>query len=398
MKNSRMYLQCMGACKYQDKLWFFSGGFNGLFSIDIHDFHVSFEQKLPALDEKTQWAYSGCIHCIYEDKIFFFPYNCKYILNYNVEDKNIQAIPIDTMDGTNTYLTAGIEKYNEDVWVFPSALAQGVFKLNLNTQKLERSNELGKALEGVENIYNFGNIIRLSNSIIVILSGWHSIIGIDLQSKNRVFCKQFEEIDIWAIRYDGNDFWLLLYDSTDVYKWDQKEDKLEKYQLLQEDWINGKGVPYCNMIFMENRIILLPCSLQYIMCIDKEKKTISKAVEYPKAFRFFDALTRWPAFSGYDFIEKYKVLLYPLRGNMLLIYDTERNQIEGKELAVTEEQVPYMSNVIQQKLCQENGILYETDILGIDLLDWIADQNQKNVNSVKKEQIGNKIYDALIRE
>lgn len=398
MKNSKVYLQCMGACQYQNKLWFPNGGFNGLFSIKLKEFTVKYEQRIPYIEEWTQWAFNGNIHCVYNDKIFFFPYNCRHIMSYSIANNDIQIITISARDGRNTYLTAGIEIMDESVWIFPSNLAQGIFKLNLNTMRIECTTELDKALEDVENIYNYDNIIRLSDSEIAILSGKHSIIGIDLCTHKRVYCKQFEEIDIWGIRYDGSDFWLLLYDSTDVYRWNFEDDKLEKYQLLETDWINDKGVPYSNIIFIETTIILLPGSLKYIMRIDKETNTISRAVEYPPNFCFLYDFMNMFAFSSYHIIEPHNVLLYPLRGNMLLIYDTEKNQIEGRELTVTEEQVPYLKDIIKQKFQQEQGILYETDNLGIDLLDLAVSRNRKYRGNLELKQVGEKIYNTIVKE
>lgn len=398
MKNSRIHLQYRGACQIQDKIWFSNGGFNGLFSVNLNDFTIEYKQRIPFLEKEIQWAYNGNVHCIYDNKIFFFPYNCRHIMVCNTRSDGIQEISVAMVDGSDTYCTAGIIQWGEKVWIFPVKVSQGIFVLNLITLQIKRDLELENVLNAVEFIYGYENVIRLNETEIAILSGKHTIIGLDIQNKKRTFCKQFDELDIWGIRYSGSSFWLLLHESTDVYQWKQSDDRLIKYQLLEEIWINGKGTPYVNMIFVDDQIILLPCSLKYIMRIDEETCTISKAVEYPKGFHFFDGIMHISAFAAFDVVGQHKVMIHPVRGNMLLLYDVEKNTIEGKELTVTKEQVPYLEEVIEQKFRQKNGIVMETDNFGVELLDLAIAQDRENRKHVETGQIGQNIYNTLIRQ
>lgn len=397
MKDSRVYLRYCGSCRFQDKLWFPNGGFNGLFCIDLKDLEVEFKQRIPFLEPGIQWAFSENVNCMYDDKIFFFPLNCCQIMVYDVQSNSVEEIPIKAADGSDIYQTEGIIQVAEKVLVFPIKKAQGIFILDLKERKLKRNKELEDMLNEVEFIYNYGNIIRKNETEMVILSGKHTVIGIDIQNRKKTFIKQFEEFDIWGIRYDGSNFWLLLYESTDVYRWNPFDDRLFQYHLSEEVWINGKGKPYANMIFLDNQILLLPCSLKYIMRIDQETHTISKAVEYPAGFQFFDGLMTVSAFAAFDIIGPHKVLIHPVRGNMLLLYDVEKNSIEGKELTVTSGQVPYLQEIIKQEFQQGNDIVCEKDNFGVELLDLAIVQNRKNKSNEETGQIGRSIYNTLMR-
>lgn len=397
MKNAKVYLRYNVACPIKNTLWALNGGFNGLFSINLDDYTVEYKQSIPFLEKYIEWVNGGNGYCIYEKKIFFFPYNCWSVMAYDMQSNMIQEIPINVSDNSNTYWTAGIFQKEEKVWIFPTKMEQGIFILDMKRMQLERDMELEGVLSDVTFIYNFGNVIRLNGEEIAILSGKHSIIGIDVENKRKTFCKEFVEIDVWGIRYDGNDFWILQYESTDVYQWICNEDRLVRYRLLDEEWINGKGTPYVNMIFSDNQVILLPCCLKHIMRIDRDTNTIDRAVDYPENFHFFDGLAAQSAFLSFDIIEQHKVLIHPIRGNMLLLYDMKTNHIEGKELTVTKEQVPYLEEVCEQKLRQESGIINEKDNFGLNLLDWCISKKRQNSDEVKTEQAGRKIYNTLVR-
>lgn len=396
MKNHKEYLSYVGGILFRDRIYFSNGGFNGLFALNIYDLSMQFIGRIPFLEKGIQKAYGGHVHCCYGSKILLFPTNCNQILVYDTDKNDIQGIPIISVDGSNVYMTAGIACYDEQVYIFPTKMSQGVFVLDLKTLKIERNLDIEGVLDGTEYIYNIDNVIRINEAEIAILSGKTTIIGINIQEKKRMFCKQFtEDYDLWGIRYDGKNFWLLSFTSTDVYEWNRTEDSLIKYQLEEEEWFSDKTVPYVNMIFMDDQIILLPLGLKYIMRIDKTKRTISKATDYPIGFRFLDGLGAWTEFGSYNMIE-HKVLIHPARGNMLLSYDILNNHIEGKELTVNSDMVPYLKEIIEERFCQSCTI-NEMDNFGVELLDLAITQNRKYVNTVNIESVGKKIYHTLVK-
>ena len=397
MKNHKVHLQYSNACYCHDKIWFVEGETNSLFSMVMPEMSVYFRGKIPFIEEEIKWAYAANIHCHYDSKLFFFPSNCRQIAIYDIKKEEIQILPILPMDNTGAYITAGIVQNEHYVWIFPYKLTQGIFRLDMDTLELERNIELDKALEDVEYICNYDNIIKISETEIAVLSGKDTIVGINIQEKKRIFTKCFDEKrDIWGMRYDGSNFWLLPYNSTDIYEWIPSEDRLVKYQLHEEEWIDGKGGTYTNMIFWNDQIIVLPCCLKYIMRVDKETRGIYKAVEYPEKFRFLNSLSQYPAFGAFDMIDSQKVLLHPLRGNMPLIYDMAKNRLEGKELVLGSEDIRGLKPFLEQQLQNRYKIIYETEIFGVEMLDLFIYSGMAGAEGSFEKRIGKNIYDILL--
>lgn len=199
MKNSKIYIQYLGACRFRDKICFPNREFNRIFSIDVKNFVLNFEQNISFLKNQEEYPYYGNLHCIYNDRIFFFPYNCSYVMVYDLQTNDTKGIFIKTADGLNTYWTAGIFQCKEKVIIFPSKMIQGIFVLDLKTLQIVRDIELEKALYDVEFIYNYDNVIKLNETEVVFLSGRHTIIGFDIQNKKKIFSRRFEGLDIWGM-------------------------------------------------------------------------------------------------------------------------------------------------------------------------------------------------------
>lgn len=400
MKNNEVHLQYMGTCRFHDKLWFLNGGFNGLFSLDLKDFSLEFKQKIPFLENQIQWGYFGNVSCTYKYRLFFFPASCKDILIYDIEKDIIQQITIVPEDGAKGYMTMGIVQDCENVWMFPAKLSQGIFVLNLDTLKLSKDTVLSEAFSEKEYI-NYGNVIGLNESEAAILIGESALKKVDVRGGKLVAYKYFEsEMCSFGIRYDGKCFWLLSKSSTDLYRWNPTDDSFEKFELLEKNWITDSGVPYADIIFVDDQILILPCRLKHIMKIDRETHTIVKAVDYPNGFRFMNNLfgsQGWSAFAAYDEIGDDKILLHPVIGNMLLLYDSGKKSLEGKELTITSHDVPYLSDIIVKRFLEDQKVInYELDDWGLEVLVCVTKRVEQYGDVEEAERIGQKIHDAII--
>ena len=234
---------------------------------------------------------------------------------------------------------------------------------------------------------------KLDVTTIAVLTENNAIIELDIEKKKNIYFKQFNQnLDIIALAYNKNSYWLLLNKVTDIYEWNCVQEELIKYQLLEEEWLNEGGIPYSNIIFVDERIIVLNFYLKYIMEIDKNAHLIKKAVEYPKGFRFLDNKFRaWRAFAAFDVIDQ-KIWLHPVRGNMLLIYDIKENYLVGKEIVISTMEFPAALEGVEENILINNDIFCERDDMGgisgfIEVIggkDYIKKQSQFLGNIVHK--------------
>lgn len=391
MNNKKVYLQFVEASYYKNKIWFPNGGFNGLCSIDLKDFSVKYERIIPFLDNQIKWPYLFA-SCSCGCRMFFFPWNCNNVMVYDMEKDFLIGIPIVLENSSLTYETIDILELEGKIWLIPGQPKKGFFVVDPENLSIQKDLELSNLFKEIDYIYS---IIRLNESIIFILIGERTILAVDIKRKRKIFCKNFSEnISIWRIKYDGNNIWLLQNRSTDVYEWNMKDDLLIKYQLHDAEWITICDVPYSNIIFLKDTILLLPCRLKYIMKINKGSYTISKAFDYPSGFRFLRnefSISGWSAFVSYNIVQD-KIFLHPVLGNMLLIYDFIHDKIEGKEINISSVSIPFQRH-INENLYMKNGIYYESDDIGMESISDILDKkSQYNSDTLS---VGKSIYEFL---
>lgn len=387
-KESKIHWQCLSTCRVNDEVWFLNMGNHGLFCLNMQDFSIKYIGSKSFMDFNKVLLPYYADSCFSDgNKLLFFPNNCNRIMIYNIAKQEIHDIEIVSKNGTNIFTTAGIAAMGKRIWLFPHDLMQGIWILDLDTLQISQDKQLQDALAGINVIET---IIRQDGMQIWVLSE-NKIYRINIGKREKVLLKQFATMHIYTIRFDGSSYWILQSDSTDVYKWNQ-EDQLLKYQLKNAEWIADEGIPYSNMIFLNNNIILLNYRLKHIMKIDQQRFVIDKAFEYPKNFRFirnafYDS---WAAFYAFDMVGD-KVLIYPVFGSMLLIYDINDGSVEGIEADILKEKIPLLEENTEHIMKRENKIYYEYEEL-CSLCNLLKIAKSMEINTKDETSFGKKIY------
>lgn len=393
-----MHLQYFGTCKLDDRIWFCNGGFNGLFSLSMENYSLKFEHSIPYVDDFSFVPYIyGC--AIDADRLCFIPNAHNRILLYDTKKKEIQSILMVLPNHANAYVASGLLQYNGQVWLFPQKLENGIFTFNIDTLKLERNLEISEVLDDIKVIEAMQ---VLSETRIAVLSD-NKILEVDIEKKKIVYQKSFEKnAEIYSFKYDGSSYWILQKSITDVLEWDKERDTLIRYSLGKAEWITTEAVPYADVVFHMGQIILLGHRLKYVMTVDKDTHTISKAFDYPLGFQFIHSVfytLEWMAFYSVD-ITGNKIIFHPGLGNMVLIYDVVNKSVEGRELMVTSRELPFLQDYsyIRQRTKAMDGFVNESECE--KLLEAFI-MNIKNESGLKgsmwdENGIGRNIHDLVM--
>lgn len=392
MMDDSIHLNYLGTCRCKNKIWFTSGEFNGLFSLDLGNLSVNYESRIPYLEEWDRIAYNY-LNLVYNDKLLFMPPLCRKIFVYDIGNAQAHEVVMPLED----FLLVGIIQCENTIWLFPKDLKQGVYILDVLSLQIKKDVEISALVGDIEDDVRG---IKLSETEYAFYSiEDNQIIEIDIVKKRKHIYSCFpKNMDIWQTFYDGQNYWAIQKDSTDIYEWNYNENKVIKYCLTEKELVTDENILplYTSIVFINDQIIILSNKTRFIMKIDKSTRTISKLADYPNEFRFLMNIYFYNhAFPApYDVIGS-KIWIHPVCGNMLLIYDVETNHFEGKELVVTAKQLPFLQNVITHNINQE--ICYESEDLCT--LQNFLDVTYMLHNDETDESIGvgKKIYDALVR-
>ena len=394
MSKIETYLKVGSHCQIENKIYFFNLSFNGVFYVDIDDFSIHFVHKFSSETVGAKMLSTNGI-LFYEDVIYFFPDHTNRIMKYNIMNQREEIIFIPDDNEESAGIGSAIRKKHE-VFMF-SNKSNKIYILDLQKQVVRVDGALSALFK---QDCQYTNIISSSDNCALLgIYGSNELIEIDLIHKKIVWSETLkDDVQIYGICFDGNSYWILQTESTDIYELNRADHTLQIYtnkEVVWEDETSFFAVPYSDMIFLKDEILALNCCLKNMLRINKIKKTIEDPIMFPKGFRMVNS-----QFSGMGIVGQYtvlddKVLIYPWRGNMLLIYDIVTRQISGKEFTITEEEVPYIEDVCWQ-FYRKRPLYKEHDDL-VSLTQFIqmikadSDRNQ----GLEQGDIGRSIYRKL---
>ena len=315
-------------------------------------------------------------------------------MKYNIDKEEEDIIPIPVIEEEPLNVIE-IKQWGNQIYIFPSDFAKGIYVLDLDRQKITKDEDLSVLFE---NGFMGSNDVVLfyEESLILAIQGTNEIIEINLRTKqiiDRIRLK--ENVQIFSIKYDGNHFWILQTESTDVYEWDKEHDTLHRYVNEQghvEDTIERA---YSNKIFLNDEILDLAYSQENILRINKREKTIGEALKNPEAFRCINKIDGIAMYGPYTITEN-RVFIYPGKGNMMLIYDKNTRQVTGNKFMITEKEMPMIREVLRT-FFSEKKMYMERDDIGtleefINTVGGMEDADEvQNIG-----EVGHKIYQECL--
>ena len=386
MKNRKIHLRAVGVCKKNERIYFFNLTVKGVFYLDLCDYSVHFVHKF-SCDEDREMSVTLSKSFIFGDKIYFFPGNGESIIRvYDIKNGQEEFIPIPQEE--KDFAAMGFFQQNNKVYIV--SYKYGFYVLDLQRQQVCRDEEINSLFDS-EMLYT--NLISTDKDTILIgKRGSNQLFEIDLCKKEIIYCKRLkEDIKIDRLCYDGEKCWILPMGSTNIYELDRTENAIRTYVY---DNVNNESEviqPYWDMVFLEDEILVLNCQMKNIVRINKDKKTIENPIGFPEGFRLNDMrIAGWSICAAHLILEN-EVLIFTIRGNMLLIYDKAEKRLIGKEMLVELDEVPQLRAVMEKDFLQQDiGVEDEDETVEV-FMELLSRQEKKSLG-LYKEGIGKRIF------
>lgn len=389
MSDILLPLKCSVCCRREDRIYFMAAIFNGLFYLDTKDLSVHFVHRF-SCGEASARGLSSC-SMFYAGSVYFFPNRANVIMKYDISKQEEQIIPIQGYS-EDFFLTISVIKRGHFAYVFPYFLGKGVYRFDLQKQKVEKDKELSLLFHADSYCANV-ELVR-DNSILLGMDQSDLLMEIDLDAKRIIHSKNLGKgIQIYSIYCEGDECWIISTNMTDIYKWNRKNNAIEVYKNENVVWGGTKGLPYANMIFLEDEILVLNAHLKNILRINEEKKTIEEPIAFPEGFELIQEILPNAPVCGQYTVLKDTVLLYPGRGNMLLIYDKRTRQLTGKEWTISEKEAPCLREALREICMQNKGWQSENKYMRT-LRNYVAvvETDKNSVMVSDNAKIGQLIY------
>lgn len=392
MIGVKRYLQWFGNCQIEDKIYFLDMTFNGMFYLDLKDFSTHFVHSFSCAEADS--VNLSFLSKAYDGIIYFFPTNAKAVMKYDTLRNQEQIIPIRNCN-CDFFSTAAAVQWRQQVYLFPFDLSLGIYILNLEKNFVIRDDGLSKLFR--KGYYCANALLSKNNRVVIGLYEKNQIIELDMETKKIVTNKILDESnEIYTIYLEGNDCWILLINSADIYKWNRENDEIYVYTNEMPTYMTKrKRMPYANLVFCGDEVLVLNSMLKNIFHINKEKNRIENPIILPGEFKRIDYGNGfYSMFGDYTLLEE-KVLIHPCWGNRLIIYDWQTKSVELREVSISGREVPCFVEAFWKRY-KENGVYMEIEnVMTLESLMIMAKQEEGKERNIKNDKNGELIYQTV---
>lgn len=391
MIQHKIYLSSEAYVKDEKYIWFSNITFNGLFRLNLCTKQVEFidifRESAIEKEELHAAAYKE------EGELIFVPAKDNKIMVYNIRTQRQTVINIPEVHNKKGFLANAYREENV-IYLFPTASSDDVWCFDIKSKNIIKDVKLSKIWHTFAREENLDvRIYKNQTNIIMCCTETKCVCEINMKTKEaECFTIDVPEDGRFSrVAHIGDSYWILLEDTHDIYQWHRKQNIFTKYIAMEREWDTINHIlPYSNILFLENEILLVNYYARNVMRVNIEKKVIEKAIDYPEQF-FASGEMKWGAmFSDAQINNGREVWLFPRRGNMIIKYDLKTQNVEGMELVIQEQKIPYVENLVEKKSCYYK-LLFETQTV-CSLPRYLNQVHKFSINNGNKQNIGAIIF------
>lgn len=370
-------------------IWFSALDFNGLFKYDIKNEKMKWIELFDGELESSRGLHSGVYIC--EDEVIFTPTYDRKLRIYDKTCEKILTLDIATNEQIEFFYESVL--LDNEIYFMSNDLKMWVFDIKKKTiiEDIEISNLIKNGIKDSEKKLAY---VRVSEKRMFLVEVdkkvWHELNLVE----RKLYTNRLEvNENIFSISFINNSYWIFFEDTMDVVIW-EKCGTSSVYKTEDNEWLKErKWVPYAGAYQTGKNVFILNYYSKYIMTLDSENEILKRAFAYPNGYKIEQHDGVGQCYSK-AFAYNDKVLFIPVRGNMLLSYDTDKDEVKGVNFTIAEEEIPYWNKVKSQWFAE---IDVREEMTGkLQFYDWIKEVETSKKNETKS--IGKLVYDVVVSE
>lgn len=258
-KKEKNKIVVSDAIRIDDKIWFMSDTYNGLFCMDIASEKIELMETFPNELYTQRFLYSYMERV--GDKIYFAPYFAREVAVYDTKKHSFEKIKIDEemlQRRLGEELFIGIQKYNNFLFFIP-AYSKAIIRLNLENHEIqyitEWSERIGENYDK-NNIFFWKQKVLRGNNLFIPFYNMNAILEFNCDSLD---C-EIRKLDVDETGYSGacevgKNIWLYTRQAGNLLGWNPENNEITRVDIYDEGvktaWDSVAGI-----ISYNNRIMI----------------------------------------------------------------------------------------------------------------------------------------------
>lgn len=395
MKIINQYLSINAIEDDDTYCWVANYAFPGLFQIEKKTMNV---KLLYAFHETYSGSSKRLIEIIKQGEILYlFPAYTHEIMSYNLRTGEVLNIVhgkklADVNRDRSEWISSAV-KVNNKIWIFPAYLTSPILVLDLcklTVEELEWDsimlNYMKKSEDGAE--LKINNVIWNGMYFVGVFRNTGDVFRMRVDKKCEII--HFEDVKFNFMTYDGINYWVTLLNENAIFFWNGND---EKKIIPLSDHQSDNILTFYKVFVTERRLIVVPYLAESIYVASRDEKVFREIVMSSDFKRIHDVPNRG-SFTQY-FVYKEKIILVPYGENQALIYDEERENIQGQPLIMTDNEYDLCIN----EFMSAKTSLIEGEFLSLDYyLDQLSQMEREECDTKSQEFCGKKILKEIVLE
>lgn len=365
---SKCLIDFNDAVIWQNKVWFFSNDFNGLYSIDLSNQEIEFRGQVPFEPQSEQHLYSSLV--IWENKIYLIPSIARRMAVYDMVTGNFE--PLDLLDVNKHQLFYGNCLYGNNLFLF-HFYDKTILKINLKSKEITVLDEWVDKISpylfknsGANFTYFRKQLVCRKGKIYIPFCYANAVLEIDCENlQSDIHIIGTAEQGYSGICEDGEDLWMAPKQRNGaVVRWNPKTGHKDIFQCKDD----SSSLAYIGIAKEHGQIFLY------------------SAVELPQ-FPHNSSFEIKPDRYRFVSVSDQYVLALDIDKNALIIYDKATDEERESIISIEYENTPlfqaFKERVVMESRTQSLPRLFDA----IDL--------EEEYPKVSKATIGESIYRVI---
>lgn len=268
----RLYFNDLAILPHKKKAYGSSGGFNGLFEIELESGKCKYIGLFPGEELSQEYIHLSAIYC--QQKAFFFPQRGNYISIYDIDNQNIIQIEIAEFDYphySRNYKFGQVFSHENKVFAV-GATYPYVLVINADTMETKF---IPIETEGRPIFFRTGGCQVKGRYYIPSLKGGIILEINPVTEEVRFHFWGTEEDGTWSMAFDGEKFWLTPYAEEGFRIWEPGKGIVRELVDFPDGY-QAEKLPYTYSFCMNREILCTPFEANMMIALDTKEEKITK--------------------------------------------------------------------------------------------------------------------------
>lgn len=257
-KKEKNKIVVSDAIRIDDKIWFMSDTYNGLFCMDIASEKIELMETFPNELYTQRFLYSYMERV--GDKIYFAPYFAREVAVYDTKKHSFEKIKIDEemlQRKLGEELFIGIQKYNNFLFFIP-ACSKAIIRLNLENHEIQYITEWSEKIvnHDYNSLFFWAQWVLRGNKLFLPVYDVNAILEFDCDSLSyNIRTLDVDEIGFSGICDDGEYMWLYTRKAGNLLGWNPENNEITRVDIYDEG-VKTAWDGVARIISYNNRIMM----------------------------------------------------------------------------------------------------------------------------------------------